>query len=69
MLHAGAPCTGQMLISAACFRESKAKVLFWISRKFDTFLLNVEQAAKCSSFEVAVNIWSKALGKSVVRKC
>ena len=69
MLHAGAPCTGQMLMSAVCFRESKASVLFWISIKFDTFLLNVEHADKCSSFEVAVNIWSKARGKSVVRKC
>ena len=69
ILHAGAPCTGQMLMSAVCFRESKASVLFWISRKFDTFLLNVKHAAKCSSLEVAVNIWSKAQGNSVVRKC
>ena len=69
ILQAGAPCTGQMLMSAVCFSESNASVLFWISRKFNTFLLNVRQAAKCSSLEVAVIIWFTARGISVVRKC
>ena len=68
MLHAGAPWTGQVLMSAACLKKSKVKVLFWMSRKLETILLNVEHAVKWSSFEGAVKIESKALGISVVRK-
>ena len=55
-------------MSAACLRESKVKVLLWVSMKLETVLLNVEQAVKCSSFDDAVNIESKALGISTVRK-
>ena len=55
-------------MSAACLRESKVKVLLWMCMKLEALLLNVEQAVKCSSFDDAVNIESKALGISIVRK-
>ena len=55
-------------MSAACLTESKVKVLFWRSMKLETLLLNTEQAVKCSSFDDAVNIESKALEISIVRK-